>query len=95
MKKTDEQKLATMSAKKLWELRQEIVLNSVFLADYRNSQGLDEHAVCSFFDGYLEQIDIDIKAIRNEEGEVIEEWQELDTKQELKRWQSFYACGIA
>jgi hypothetical protein len=38
---------------------------------------------------------MDIEAIRNEEGEIIEEWQELDTKQELKRWQSFYACGIA
>ena len=95
MRKTDAQKLATMSAKKLWELRQEIVLNSVFLADYRNSQGLDEHIVCNFFDGYLEQIDMDIEAIRNEEGEIIEDWQELDTKQELKRWQSFYACGIA
>lgn len=26
----------------LWELRQQIVLNSLFVADYRNSFGIDE-----------------------------------------------------
>ena len=27
----------------LWELRQEIVLGSLYYADYRNSFGIDEH----------------------------------------------------
>ena len=36
----------------LWELRQEVIVNSVFLHDYENSFGYDKACVCSFFDGY-------------------------------------------
>ena len=39
---------------KLWELRQEIKLGSLFIADYRNSFGVAPHKVCDFFDGFLE-----------------------------------------
>ena len=38
----------------LWKLRQEIPLGSLFIADYRNSFGVDPHKVCDFFDGFLE-----------------------------------------
>lgn len=38
----------------LWPLRQEIVLGSVFVADYRNSFGIDEHKVCDFFTSFWE-----------------------------------------
>ena len=41
----------------LWKLRQEIVLNSLFIADYRNSLGIDPHEVCNFFDGFLEEVE--------------------------------------
>ena len=40
----------------LWDLRNEIVLNSLFLDDYSNSFGIDEHKVCDFFDGYMDDI---------------------------------------
>lgn len=36
----------------LWELRQEIVLGSLYYADYRNSFGIDEHKVCDFFTSF-------------------------------------------
>lgn len=43
-----------MTKQMLWNLRQEITLNSLYVADYRNSLAIDERAVCDFFDGYLE-----------------------------------------
>ena len=45
-----------MTDKQLWELRQEIVLNSLYYSDYRNSFGFDTHSVCDFFDGYMEYL---------------------------------------
>lgn len=42
----------------LWALRREIVLNSLFLADYRNSFQIDPVAVSVFFDGYLGEIEM-------------------------------------
>ena len=41
----------------LWTLRREIVLNSLFIADYRNSRHIDPHVVCDFFDGFLEDVE--------------------------------------
>ena len=37
----------------LWALRGEIVLCSLFVADYRNSFGIDEYSVCEFFGGFI------------------------------------------
>lgn len=68
------------------QLRNEIVLGSLFLDDYKNSFGYDEKKVCTFFDGYLSYI-----------GELMEErgipdnafWMrisEFDTEENLKAW---------
>ena len=43
-----------LSQTDLWKLRQEIPLGSLFIADYRNSFGIDPHKVCDFCDGFLE-----------------------------------------
>ena len=40
----------------LWALRKEIVLNSLFIADYRNSLNIDPQMLCCFFDGFLEEV---------------------------------------
>lgn len=37
----------------LWALRQQIVLNSLFTADYRNNFGIDPHSVQMFFDSFI------------------------------------------
>lgn len=42
----------TWTKESLWNLRKEIVFNSLYYADYRNSFGVDEHKCCDFFDGY-------------------------------------------
>ena len=43
-----------MTKDTLWRLRMEIRLCSLYYADYRNSFGIDRHAVCDFFDGYAD-----------------------------------------
>lgn len=40
----------------LTKLRKEIVLNSLYYSDYRNSFGFSEKSVCAFFEGYVEYI---------------------------------------
>lgn len=45
-----------MTQKRLWQLRRQIPLCSLFYSDYRNSFDIDEHAVCDFFDGYADYL---------------------------------------
>lgn len=56
---------------KLWRLRQEIVLNSLYLRDYENTFGIPHYIVCDFFDGYMEYL---------------EEINETDTPENLWSW---------
>ena len=41
-----------LTKEELWQLRQEIVVNSVFTAHYTNSFGFNASDICTFFDGY-------------------------------------------
>lgn len=41
---------------KLWNIRNDIVLNSLYYSDYENRYGYDTHMICDFFDGYLDYI---------------------------------------
>lgn len=45
----------------LKELRSQIVLNSIYVADYRNDMGIEEHESCDFFEGYVSYLDELIK----------------------------------
>lgn len=45
-----------MNKAQLRKLRQEIVLNSLFLNDYENSFGIDKDKVYAFFDSFVEDI---------------------------------------
>ena len=49
-------KISDLSKEKLWKLRQQVVLNSVFLEDYANDMGIDTKECCYFFDGYVEYL---------------------------------------
>ena len=46
-----------LTKNKLWELRQEIVLNSLFKSDYQNSFGFTTQSVFEFFDGYMSYLE--------------------------------------
>lgn len=45
-----------MNKNTLWQLRNEIMLNSLYVADYQNSFGYTAQSVCDFFDGYTEYL---------------------------------------
>lgn len=46
----------------LQKLRSQITLNSLYVSDYQNNLGIEEHTVCEFFNGYVDYL-----------GELIEE----------------------
>ena len=46
---------------KLWKLRQEIKLGSLFISDYCNGFGVDPHKVCNFFEGFLEFVEEEMR----------------------------------
>lgn len=45
-----------LSKKQLAQLRQDIVLNSLFIDDYKNRFNIDANDVCMFFEGYFEDL---------------------------------------
>ena len=64
----------------LWQLRSEIVLNSLFVHDYENSFGIDEHSACDFFDGYCSFL----WDIAEQEGHG--DWDDYDSPEHLYQW---------
>ena len=48
-----------LTKEQLWKLRQEVVLGSLYTHDYDNSFGIDPSAVCSFFDSFIEDSQVD------------------------------------
>lgn len=51
MKKFDE-----LTSSELWKLRNEITLNSIYIADYENSFRFNAKDVCNFFDGFIDYL---------------------------------------
>ena len=73
----------------LWALRQEIVLNSLFIADYRNSFGIDEHSVCDFFDSFISYAQNEEKEDGFENESIEEFFDRYDNPDFLWGW---YCC---
>ena len=73
---------------KLWKLRKEICLGSLYIHDYENSFDIPAEICCSFFDSFCEWCWI----IENEEEIGLTEWKDLldkyDNADEL--WDYFY-----
>lgn len=74
-----------LTDKALLQLRREITLGSLFIADYNNSFGISPKLVCNFFDGYLSFID----ELMKEDGKSDEDWTTYDNDQTLLSW---YGC---
>ena len=74
------------SEKDLWDLRNQITLNSLFTSDYENRLGLDPNAVQDFFDGYLDELEY----IADQEGDKDLDLDEIldryDNPENLKNW---------
>lgn len=45
-----------LNKEELWKLRQEIILNSIYISDYKNSFGFNNTDICNFFEGYVEYL---------------------------------------
>lgn len=74
----------------LWELRQQIVLNSIYVSDYCNTLGIDEHKVCDFFDGYVSFLtELEVEKYGKELDNTSDFFDEFDTEDNLKSW---YGC---
>lgn len=76
-----------ITEKQLIELRKQIILGSLFIKDYKNTFGIDENIVCSFFDGYLDFLDEVIH--EQEENQDISFWdavKEYDNSENLTEW---------
>ena len=80
-----------MSEENLWKLRQEIKLGSLFIADYRNSFGVDPHKVCDFFDGFLEFVEEEMQVDYSsyDDAAFWELLPDYDTPEYLLDW---YSC---
>ena len=57
------------SFEEIKQLRDEVVLNSLFVKDYENSFGFDPKEVCDFFDGYVERLACEVYDEAKENGE--------------------------
>lgn len=82
----------------LWELRQQITLNSIFIQDYENDFEFEPESISNFFDGYLEYL----YELANGEGlediELFDLVDKYDTPENLFEYywglDSEYLCSI-
>lgn len=74
---------------KLWALRRQIVLNSLYVADYRNDMGVEEHACCDFFDGYMSFITELMAEDGISDDRIFAHLDAYDTPENLENW---YGC---
>ena len=75
-----------LTSAELWQLRNEIVLNSLYVADYTNSFGFNARDVSDFFDGYVEYI----YEMMNEDNATDDQFSEYDNEYNLYNW--FLCC---
>lgn len=75
---------------KLWRLRQEIVLGSMYYSHYENSFGIPEKVCCDFFDSFIEWCFI----VEGEKENGFTEYQDIYKKYDnaMALWD--YFCGI-
>lgn len=48
---------AEYAKRKLWNIRQDVILCSLYYKDYNNRYGYNPYTMCDFFDGYAEYLD--------------------------------------
>lgn len=72
----------------LWELRREIVLNSLFVNDYENSFGFSSKSMCDFFESYMEHLwNLAYEEYANPTIDIV--FEEFDNADNLYDW---YMC---
>ncbi|MBO5958037.1 MAG: hypothetical protein J6Q39_10840, partial [Bacteroidales bacterium] len=76
-----------LTSAELSKLRSEIILNSLYIADYKNSFGFNPNHICTFFNGYVSYLE----ELAEESG--YDDWNDIihmfniyDTKENLYNW---------
>ena len=77
-----------MNKKTLWQLRNEIILNSLYVADYQTSFGYTAESVCNFFEGYMDYL-VELATEQYGHGRSLEEIFTFDNAENLDAW---YGC---
>ena len=77
-------RIEELSKDELWALRQEVVLNSLFISDYRNSFGISPRSLCDLLDGYCSFL----WELAEEAG--YGDWDDQDSPEHLEQWLSFF-----
>ena len=78
----------------LQRLRNDIVLNSLYTADYNNRYGIDPHEVQDFFDGYIEYLGELEREKYGHEIDTQDFFAEFDNIENLLEWQYMCMDGI-
>jgi len=79
-----------MNKTTLWQLRTEIVLNSLFMSDYQNSFGFTTQSVLEFFDGYMSYLEELMTEDGVSDSDVCTVLDKYDTVGNLWAWWNMY-----
>ena len=83
-------KFEKLTTNELWRLRNEIVLNSIFISNYSNSFGYKKTCLCDFFSGSVDYL----FELAEEDGFSTECFLDVakkyDNKRNLKNWFDCY-----
>ena len=72
-------RIEDLTTEQLWQLRKEVTLNSLFVADYRNSFGITPRSACELFDGYVSFL----QELADDAGT---SWTAQDSPEHLQQW---------
>lgn len=83
-------KFDEMTIEDLKILRSEIILNSVFLSDYKNSFGFSQKSMGTFFDGYVSYLEVTADDDGYEWSTFKDLFDKYDTEDNLLEWYNCY-----
>lgn len=85
--------LGTLNKEELWQLREQVILGSLYFIDYINDFNIHEKDVCYFFEGYenfiFELID-ESGFVSTKDETRFDEFRKYDTPDTLERWHNCY-----
>lgn len=83
-------KFEDLTSSELWKLRDEITLNSIYIADYRNSFRFNAKDICTFFDGYVDYLFELAEEDKFPTDDEIAVFDKYDTEDNLYSWFNCY-----
>ena len=78
----------------LWRLRQDIILNSLYLNDYENRYDIDLREVNTFFDSYLNYLEdlMEEEIVGFKDEQFFDYLGQYDNRKNLIDWHNIWCC---